>query len=184
LEAEDGRAKLTEAAIRAAFADTDPDRIEAIRTACATGAADAAAIPAAFDAHAGHGTGPELGELHKLLRDMQRTMDRYAVAQATPPEELPDMPQDSFVLPESQAAPAARPGLVTAASLGPITTRAEAMRLLELVRDYYARYETSSPLPLLIERAMRLADKDFMDILRDLAPDGLGQAQNIAGPRD
>ena len=39
----------------------------------------------------------------------------------------------------------------------------------------------SSPLPLLIDRAKRLAPMPFLDILRDLAPDGLAQAQTIAG---
>ena len=33
----------------------------------------------------------------------------------------------------------------------------------------------------LIERARRLAEMNFLDIVRDLAPDGLGQAQNVVG---
>ena len=55
------------------------------------------------------------------------------------------------------------------------------MRLLDLVIEFYARNEPSSPLPLLIARARRLAELGFMDILRDMAPDGLSQAERIAG---
>jgi type VI secretion system protein ImpA len=73
---------------------------------------------------------------------------------------------------------------VTAASLTAVTNRADAVRLLELVVQYYRQYEPSSPLPLLIERARRLADKSFIEILRDMAPDGLNQAQNIAGAQN
>jgi type VI secretion system protein ImpA len=70
------------------------------------------------------------------------------------------------------------------AALTSVNSRADAMRLLDLVCQYYERCEPSSPLPLLIERARRLADKNFLDVLRDLAPDGLNQAKSIAGPRD
>jgi len=34
---------------------------------------------------------------------------------------------------------------------------------------------------LLIRRAQRLMDKNFLEIIRDLAPDGLGQVERIAG---
>jgi type VI secretion system protein ImpA len=36
----------------------------------------------------------------------------------------------------------------------------------------------------LIERARGLADKSFIDIVRELAPDGLSQARNVVGARD
>jgi type VI secretion system protein ImpA len=58
------------------------------------------------------------------------------------------------------------------------------LRLLDLACQYYRRHEPSSPLPLLVERAQRLAEKNFLDILRDLAPDGVMQAQTIIGNRD
>jgi type VI secretion system protein ImpA len=70
------------------------------------------------------------------------------------------------------------------AQIQEVTTRAEAVRLLDLVCTYYRRNEPSSPLPLLIERAKRLAEKDFIEILRDLAPDGLQQARSVAGVQD
>jgi len=73
---------------------------------------------------------------------------------------------------------------MNAGQLGSITKRADAIRLLDLVLEYYERYEPSSPLPLLVDRARRLADKNFIDILRDLAPDGVTQAQFISGARD
>jgi type VI secretion system protein ImpA len=58
------------------------------------------------------------------------------------------------------------------------------MLLLDLVRAYYERYEPSSPLPLLLNRVRRLADMSFIDILRDIAPDGLHQAQIVIGAGD
>ena len=55
------------------------------------------------------------------------------------------------------------------------------MRVLDKACDYFERHEPSSPVPLLLRRAKRLVSKDFMEILRDLAPDGVSQAENIGG---
>ena len=35
--------------------------------------------------------------------------------------------------------------------------------------------------PLLIRRAQRLMSKNFVEIIRDLMPDGLGQVEKLAG---
>ena len=55
------------------------------------------------------------------------------------------------------------------------------MRTLKLICDYYARSEPSSPVPLLLKRAQRLATGSFLDILRDLAPDALTQVEKVLG---
>ena len=183
--------KPSESAIRAAFRETDPARLTALREAAAQAGAAAKAIPAAFDERSGSGSGPDFADLTKLLNDIVRTIDRFAdFDSAAPAEEAAGEPaaDDAGEAPAAEAgvaaAPARRGGGVSAASLTEVTTRADAVRLLELVVRYYQRYEPSSPLPLLIERARALAEKDFLDILRDLAPDGLSQAENIVGRRD
>jgi len=73
---------------------------------------------------------------------------------------------------------------VTASALTEVTNRADALRLLDLVCRYYQRYEPASPLSMLIERAAGLAEKNFLDIVRELAPDGLAQVQNVVGARN
>ncbi len=178
----EGREKISESMLRGAFQDTDQARLTALREGLALAIDASTGIPAAFDSNAGFGTGPDLGELTKLLREAQRYVDRYT------PQGVPGEPEPEDVVevgPAGDAAPAVvRAAGVSAASLGAVTTRADAMRLLDLILDYYRRYEPSSPLPLLLERARRLADKNFIDILRDLAPDSVSQAQFVTGARD
>lgn len=190
VESDQGDERPSETTIRSAFQDTDPARLTALREAAARAADSATGIGEVFDSRAGYGTGPDLGDLAKLLQQIGRTIERYALLgnSGEPPadvaEEEMSAARDAGGVPVA-AAVSARPfGAVTAASLSEVTTRADALRLLDLVCRYYNRYEPSSPLPMLIERARRLAEKDFMDILRDLAPDGLMQAQNIMGTRD
>ncbi|MFT7774163.1 type VI secretion system protein TssA [Roseateles sp.] len=76
-------------------------------------------------------------------------------------------------------APAAAPDGVAGA---PARSRADVIRQLEQICQWIESHEPSNPAPLLIRRAQRLMDKSFIEIIRDLAPDGLGQVERIAGP--
>ena len=185
LPAEDDSEPPSEAAIRNAFRDTETARLIALRAAAAQAETAATAIVAVFDARGGSGSGPDFTDLAKLLRDIVRVIDRFADLRAEAPagEAAPENAADDTKVAAEMAAPARRGG-GSAAALTEVTTRADALRLLDLVCDYYHRNEPSSPLPMLIERARALAEKDFLDILRELAPDGVSQAEHILGRRD
>jgi type VI secretion system protein ImpA len=182
--------KVSEAVIRSAFQDSNPEQLAALHQAAETGRQEADAIVAAFEERAGPGTSPDFSELTKLLRQMAQVIQRYmplTIPDAADPAEAvaePEADAAAGVPPAMTGAVAHRAAVVTAAALTEITNRADALRLLDLVTQYYQRFEPSSPLPMLIERARSLADKNFLDIVRDLAPDGLGQAQIVVGNRD
>ncbi len=180
IEVEPDYEKMTETVIAAAFRETDPAGLAALRQAVASALDSTAAIPAAFEATAGYGTGPDFTELDKLLRDMRQMMDRHA-GSADAAVELAEVDAPAGQAVAAGAAVAPAHAAVSIATLGPVTNRADALRLLELAIEYYERNEPSSPLPLLIARARRLADKSFLELLRDLAPDGLSQAERIVG---
>jgi type VI secretion system protein ImpA len=62
-----------------------------------------------------------------------------------------------------------------------ISCGADVVRTLDRLCDYYARYEPSSPVPLLLKRARRLVDGSFIDILSDLTPSSLAEIKHLAG---
>ncbi|CAE6700432.1 type VI secretion system protein TssA [Paraburkholderia domus] len=64
---------------------------------------------------------------------------------------------------------------------GDIVDRQDVIRMIDKICAYYERHEPSSPVPLLLMRARRLVDKSFMEILQDLAPEGMGQARQVGG---
>jgi type VI secretion system protein ImpA len=64
---------------------------------------------------------------------------------------------------------------------GEIRTREDAMQMLELVCRYMERHEPSNPAPLFIRRAQRLIQMNFVEIVKDLMPDSLGQLEKLAG---
>ena len=64
---------------------------------------------------------------------------------------------------------------------GELRSRDDVLRLLDKICQYYARYEPSSPVPLILKRAARLAAMDFMQIIADLTPDSVTQIRTITG---
>jgi len=79
---------------------------------------------------------------------------------------------------------AGEPGAAAVIGVGSIRTRDDAVRALDAVAEFFRKNEPSSPLPLVVERAKRLIGKDFLEVLADMAPDGLDQAKRIGGVRD
>ena len=64
---------------------------------------------------------------------------------------------------------------------GEINSREDVVLQLERLCEYYRRHEPSSPVPMLLRRAKRLVSKEFMDIIRDLTPGGVAEAELLGG---
>ena len=189
LSPEKGEDKPTTDAVRAAFNDSDRAQVGAVRAACTAATAALKGIEQVFNDTCRLRHRARLqGAAEAAAR--HRRVHRHATRPAPTVEELPaELPPEAADETATGAAPAAAAparaaGGQAAAMVTEVSTRADAVRLLGLICQYFRRYEPSSPLPLLLDRALRLADKNFLDILRDLAPDGLKQAQNVVGARD
>lgn len=82
-------------------------------------------------------------------------------------------------------APADEAPVVAAGASGGVPqralTRQDAVRMLDAVCEFLESTEPANPAPLLIRRARGLIGMDFLQILRELAPDGLAQAELLAG---
>jgi len=64
---------------------------------------------------------------------------------------------------------------------GAVSSREDVVRLLDRMCDYFERHEPSSPIPLLLKRCKRLVSANFLDIVRDVAPDAVSQVENLRG---
>jgi len=62
-----------------------------------------------------------------------------------------------------------------------IHNREDVIRALDEICKYFERNEPSSPIPYFMQRAKKLLTMSFMDILRDMAPDAVNQAEKICG---
>lgn len=64
---------------------------------------------------------------------------------------------------------------------GDIRSKADIIKLIDKICEYYSINEPSSPVPLLLKRAQRLVSKNFLDIIKDLTPTTLDAIYSLAG---
>lgn len=111
----------------------------------------------------------EANKLGKFYADCLQSYGGEAVSVAEgsngkPEEETVSLPGPAFNIGSYQAA-----------------TRAEALLLLRKSGEYFQRQEPNSPIPLLINRALRFAEMSFIDLLEDIVPDALVRGKEILG---
>lgn len=70
------------------------------------------------------------------------------------------------------------------AANGVIRSRADVVVLLDRIAEFLQRTEPSSPVALLVKRSKRLMTMNFMELMNELAPDGVTQAQIVMGPQE
>jgi type VI secretion system protein ImpA len=150
--------------IEAAFTGCDLEELEEKLEATAGAVALVEAIETSLMNHVGpsHAVGMEpLSDLLKELAELlsAQVTRRGGVALEGEPGEVAGAP----------------------AASGELRGRDDVIKALDRICDYYQRQEPSSPVPLLLKRARGLVSKDFFDIVRDLAPSGIGEVENIVG---
>lgn len=129
--------------------------------------ADVRAIESVIDAKVGAANGPQLRQLRVLTQHLAQAAEAQRGGA--------DLSSDGAVA-EGGAAPAVRQS-----GSGAINNRDDAIKALDRVCEWIGRNEPTNPAPLLIRRAQRLMGKSFLEIIRDLAPDGLKDVERIAG---
>lgn len=175
--------------IEGAFQSCDHDQLKQFRDAAQAGADAVRNIENAVTREIGAGQmrslnvlAKELDGIHKILAEqLKRVASADAPAEEAVEDTGGDIAADEAAAGGTAPAAAKRSGGLVQNWNAELQTREEAIRLLEKVCQYYERHEPSSPLPLLLRRAMRLSSKSFLDILFDVSPDGLGQAEALGG---
>jgi type VI secretion system protein ImpA len=161
---------LEAAHVDAAFMDGELAELTGNHAAVQSALQELSGISSFLNEQVGAASAPDFaplqGELKVIARVLSEQLARRGVGEASTDE------------------PAAGNAPRAAAASGEIATREDVVRALDKLCDYFQKYEPSSPVPLLLRRAQRLVAKDFMEILRDLTPDGVQQAMLIGGLRE
>lgn len=177
----------TLAAIEAAFTDAAIEDVQATEEATRLAAEHTATIERCVTEQVGAAQATSLLPLQNLLEEMNKVLvaqleRRGVYADEPEPEAGGEEAGEGEETAEGDAVATA--GAVDAPAAytnGRIGSRDDAIKALDKVCEYYEQHEPSSPLPLLIRRAQRLASKSFLEILQDLAPDAVAQAEALGG---
>jgi type VI secretion system protein ImpA len=116
---------------------------------------------------------PQLQEFKRLLTHVLSCLPDPDPA----PE--PEMEQNSEPTPLSALCESSEPGRQVAQA--GIQSRAQALAAIDQVCTYLEQAEPTNPAQLLLKRARRLIDKNFMQLMKDLAPEALAEVAKIMG---
>ncbi len=167
--AEEQPADMT--AIEGAFQDTDPEQIQTMADAVRSAVEHVTRIDSMVTELVGAGNAQDLSELVKVLKEAGKVLNAHVES----PEALEEEDGEG-----SDAQVAVGVGGGTPIS-GSVNNPIDVIRMLDKICDYYLRSEPSSPVPLLLNRAKRLVSKDFMTIMKDLAPGGVREVASVGG---
>jgi type VI secretion system protein ImpA len=163
--------------IDAAFLDMDVTELESTASAVQAAIAHLAGLDQALSDAVGAGSSADFSPLSNTLKSMnlllQQQLGRRGLAPGTGADTGYAAGSDS------EGGEPAMGGMP--AMSGPIQSREDVIRLLDQVSDWYSKYEPSSPVPLLLQRAKRLVNKNFLEAIQDLTPSGVSEIQTIAG---
>jgi type VI secretion system protein ImpA len=157
------------AAIDGAFTECPIPELQATADALRGSLASLAAIEAFVGDKVGAANGPNFAKLVEVLRAAEKILAGQLARRGVATEGGGDVDGSGG------------DGSGGASISGEIKSRDDVVRVLDKICLYYERCEPSSPIPLLLQRSKRLVSANFMDIVRDIAPDGLTQVETLRG---
>jgi len=157
------------ATIEGAFLEVDIEELKATASAVASAKESAAAIDAFLMQTVGSQFAPDLTALPAVLNSLEAVLQSQLLRRGEG-EEV-----------EGEEGEEGGEGGGGSRLSGQIKTADDVLRAMDKIIEYYSRNEPSSPVPLLMMRAKGLVAKDFMEILRDLTPGGVAEADVIRG---
>jgi type VI secretion system protein ImpA len=159
--------------IEGAFTECPVPELQATTDAIRAAMASLAAIESFVAEKVGASSGTNFAKLTDVLRMAEKTLATQLARRGVGAEAAAGEGGEAG----AEGAPTGRGPSIA----GEINSPDDVIRVLDKVCSYYERHEPSSPIPILVQRAKRLVSASFMDIVRDLAPDGLAQIENLKG---
>lgn len=152
--------------IDGAFMEAEIDDIVATGEALGQSIQSITAIETNVTERVGAVNSPDLGGLSSVLKEIKAVVDDHLARRGV---------GDGAEADGESGAPSGS---------GAINSRADVVRMLDRICDYFTANEPTSPVPLYLRRAQRMVGMDFLDILREMTPDGVHQAETVFGVRN
>jgi len=125
------------------------------------------------------GDGLAFTDLLGELKNLQNFYDAYLME---PEKETAEEPaEQSGADPAAPVSPVRRSQSVFDLNSFVPSNRAEALLMLKKSAEYFQMTEPTNPVPLLVDRALRMANMSFLDLLGDVEPAALEKGREIFG---
>lgn len=120
---------------------------------------------------------PDLSQLQAMLQ-----LVAQSIAKAAPSAVISDTPESGSEIADVDGHQLSREGPAIPV-VGQINSREDVVETLVRLCEYLERREPSNPVQILLRRAQRMMNMNFLELMQELAPDGLGQAEKVVGER-
>lgn len=137
------------------------------------------ALSECLSTRVGYGEQPDFEPLRTLLKHVA-SVSPGAPDADTSDDAYGNAGNDGSGDSDSDAAPVRR-SRSSAGGMGSIESRADAVRAIGLVCDYLELNEPTNPASHLLRRAQRLIDRNFLQLVREFAPEALGEVAKMLG---
>lgn len=168
----------TQGAIDGAFAESPIEELEEKVRSLGTSLNALRGVGSTFEDKVGGGGSPDLSKFEQILAEIHFFLKEQLSKRGYVEDSGPAPREEEASEIPAAGQPAAFPAERRA---GVVENRGDVLRLLGQICTYYEQHEPASPVPLLLKRAMRLVDKNFLEIIEDLAPDSIGQIKFLGG---
>lgn len=169
---------INETQISAIFKDTDPEELGILVQAINDCKEHIEDINQTFIGNAGNSYSVDFDKLAKILGQMTSAIGNYAEIEQADDNEEEINEENSGEAGVSGSQSKAQTIKICDVTLN---SREDIEKSIDLICDYYAKYEPSSPLPLLLKRARKLVHLEFLDIIKEIASDATDQIINLGG---
>jgi len=160
--------------INAAFEDTPTEHLQAMDASLQGAMDDLAALNAALGEKVGAENSIDFSGLKEVLEQLKGVMQEQLAKRGI--GEAPVSTEAGDVGGGADAGPISR-GAIS----GEIGSRSDVVRMLDKICDYYKQYEPTSPVPIFMKRAKKLATMNFIDLMKDLAPEAMSKIEVFMG---
>ena len=157
--------------VNGAFSELETEELTRLANTCREAAEISLELEAALTKHVGAANAVDMSGLPSALNLVHGVLADILAARGVTVEGAEELGQSSI---EGDSP----------AGSGAIRTRDDVVLSLERIIQYYSDHEPSSPLPMLLERAKSLVHSGFVDLIRELAPEGMSQVDTLRGHRE
>lgn len=168
--------------INAAFQDCDAEQLLNTEKFLASSAQSLNDLENFVTEQVGVGSAPSFTELRQLLKESHQIVSEWIENRGLNESEGGETIEGGTEGVEGASASGSK--APAASGVTAINNNEDVRKVLKLVCDYYKKHEPSSPVPILLHRVIRLVGKDFMEIMKDMAPNGVEQVEFLSGASD
>lgn len=131
-----------------------------------------------FDAH----VGVDFISLNKILQAMISSIEKYGnISHSRENEVIVPIFAQGENIAEQYGSLNLDSNTISVDTNKVITSREDVEKVIDKICEYYKKYEPSSPIPILLLRAKKLVHLEFIEILKNMAPESLESIYKIGG---